>query len=103
MLGDALGECAQLEIIRGSHFELFKTYDVLYKHLRPHINFLEKDGKWACIHEMSITQQISQPSLILRFDKIACFSWIDTTHTKWDIHFSFMASTSYPCTYCKYF
>ena len=28
----------------------------LYKHLGAHTNYLEMYGKWACIHEFSITQ-----------------------------------------------
>ena len=32
-------------------FELTNTNDALYKHLRAHIGYLERYGKWACIHK----------------------------------------------------
>ena len=57
---------------------------LLYKHLRTHTNFLEMYGKWACIHEFSITQSKFQPSLILRFGKRVHVLGIGTTYTDWD-------------------
>jgi len=57
--------------------QLLSTKNTALSILRPYTNLFEMHDKCTCIHE---TQQKSQPSLILRLDKIVCVLEMSTPH-----------------------